>query len=116
MPTAAEQAASGDFAAAMQMYERNQWPQAFAALARLADLGHAEAARIALQMWQWGPVLYSTDFAASEQRRARWAWVWACTTVGIDPFAEQSGRQDQGDDPRCRNGAIHRAGSLRMDL
>jgi hypothetical protein len=93
MPTAAEQAVSGaDFAAAMQMYERNQWPQAYAALARLADLGHAEAARIALQMWQWGPVLYRTEFAASAERRARWAWVWNCTTVRVDPVAGQAGR------------------------
>ncbi len=60
------------FDQAMQAYERNHWPEAYAAFARLADQGHPEAARLALQMWAWGPRLYGRRFDASEQQLRQW--------------------------------------------
>lgn len=68
-----ESAFSPVFEAAQLSYERNHWPQAFAAYAALADSGHAEAARIALQMARLGPALYGSRFAASDGQRQRWA-------------------------------------------
>jgi hypothetical protein len=66
------------FEAAMQAYERNHWPQAYAALAQLADRGHPEAARIALQMWSHGPKLYGTAFTATSRQVAFWTQRWGC--------------------------------------
>ncbi len=76
-PDAAEDSAAFD--AAMQAYERNHWPQAWAALARLADRGHPEAARIALQMWTHGPRLYGTEFAATSRQITLWTQRWGCS-------------------------------------
>lgn len=61
------------FADAMQHYERNHWPQAFAALQALADQGHPEAQRVALLMWRHGTALYGTTFNASSAQRSQWA-------------------------------------------
>ena len=66
------------FDAAMAAYERNHWDEAFAALVRLADRGHPEAARMALQMWRFGPKLYQTNFSASAVQVERWTQLWAC--------------------------------------
>ena len=60
------------FEAAQAAYERNQWPQAYAAFAHLADDGHGEAARIALQMWRHGPRLFGQCFQAAPARRDAW--------------------------------------------
>jgi 2,4-dienoyl-CoA reductase-like NADH-dependent reductase (Old Yellow Enzyme family) len=73
---AAEEAPSFD--RAMTDYERNHWDQAYAAFTALADQGHAEAARIALQMWRHGPALYQRSFAANAHQVARWSRVWRC--------------------------------------
>ncbi len=79
LPACAQDAdASTAFDAAMLAYERNHWPQAYAALARLADGGHPEAARIALQMWTHGARLYRTDFVATSQQVAFWTQRWGC--------------------------------------
>ena len=74
-----ESALSPDFETAQLDYERNHWPQAYAAFAALADRGHGEAARIALQMARHGPKLYGTSFAASDGQRQRWAALAART-------------------------------------
>jgi len=66
------------FDAAMVAYERNHWDEAFTALARLADRGHPDAARMALQMWRFGPKLYQTNFSASAAQVERWTRLWAC--------------------------------------
>lgn len=60
------------FEQAVQHYENNQWVAAFAQLAELADLGHPEATRLALQMWRYGPSLYGQRFELGDERRARW--------------------------------------------
>jgi hypothetical protein len=66
------------FDAAMQLYERTQWPAAWAALSRLADQGHPDAARIAWQMWRYGPTLYRTEFSATPRQLERWTLIWGC--------------------------------------
>lgn len=66
------------FDAAMVAYDRNHWDAAFAALVGLADRGHPEAARMALQMWRFGPKLYQTNFSASAAQVERWTRLWGC--------------------------------------
>ncbi len=61
------------FSDAMQHYETNHWPQAYAALAALADQGHPEAQRISLLMWRHGVALYGTSFSATAAQRQQWA-------------------------------------------
>jgi hypothetical protein len=70
------------FDAAMLDYERNHWAEAYAAFGQLADRGHRDAARIALQMWRYGPALYGTSFAADAQQVERWSRL---LRSGIEP-------------------------------
>lgn len=60
------------FEAAQVHYEAGRYAQAYALFAQLADCGHREAARIALQMRRFGPELYGVVFEASPSRLARW--------------------------------------------
>lgn len=60
------------FDSAMLAYERDQWNDAYAGFAALADRGHAEAARVALQMWRQGPTRYRSTFPASAAQRQQW--------------------------------------------
>lgn len=69
----AETAGAVAFDAAQAAYQRNHWPEAFAAFVALADVGHPEAARIALQMYHYGPALYGSRFHASPAQSQRWA-------------------------------------------
>jgi hypothetical protein len=68
--------ASGDggapFEAARAHYETGRFAEAYQAFARLADCGHRDAARIALQMHHLGSRLYGVDFAARPQQLVRW--------------------------------------------
>jgi hypothetical protein len=61
-----------DFERAMQDYEMAHHGRAFDALARLADAGHGEAARVALLMSAHGRRLYGQAFDVDAARRARW--------------------------------------------
>lgn len=61
----------------MAAFETNHWVQSYEMLARLADGGHAEAARISVQMHRWGPRLYGRHFHARATQLANWrqlAW------------------------------------------
>lgn len=71
--------------AAMDAYERNHWGAAYIAFAELADRGHPEAARIALQMLRYGSTLYRASFVASAQQVDRW---WRLCGCG-NPSAQQ---------------------------
>lgn len=73
LPTA-EQA----FDAALAHYERSHWSEAYAALVVLADRGHPQAARMALDMWRFGRRLYGTTFVAAADQVARWTQLWGC--------------------------------------
>ena len=76
------------YEAALDEYEANRWPQAYAALARLADGGHGDAARIALLMLRHGRPLYGMDFTASARQRQHWAH----TAAALAPAARLADR------------------------
>jgi hypothetical protein len=76
--------------AALVAYERNHWDAAYAAFTALADRGHPEAARFALQMWRHGPALYRRSFVASEQQLGRWSRLWGCGSELADPACLQA--------------------------
>lgn len=57
---------------AQAAYERNHWPEAFAAFVRLAEAGDPEGQRIVLLMLRHGPLLYGMRFELSAEQRARW--------------------------------------------
>ena len=78
------------FDAALVEYERNHWPEAFAALSALADSGHREAARMALQMGQYGPALYGREFVASADQLARWKQRWGCGADAVGAGCRQA--------------------------
>ena len=67
------------FDAALVAYERNHWPEAYAALSALADNGHPEAARMAHQMQRYGLALYGREFVASASQVALWKRRWGCS-------------------------------------
>jgi hypothetical protein len=64
--------ASTPFDAAQAHYEAGRFAEAYELFTRLADCGHREAARIALQMHKLGSRLYGLDFAARPQQLVRW--------------------------------------------
>jgi hypothetical protein len=66
------------FDEAMLEYEAGHYAQAYASWAALADQGHAEAARLAWQMWRHGPKLYGQTFAAERAQLERWQALHQC--------------------------------------
>lgn len=73
------------FDAALLAHERNHWDEAYAALVRLADRGHPDAARMAQQMWRYGPQLYGTAFKAQPEQVARWTKLPGCAESRTSP-------------------------------
>lgn len=70
-PNAKDQA-TDPFGEAMQAYSMQRFRLAFDGLARLADAGDGNAARIALMMVAHGPRLFGERFDIASQRRTRW--------------------------------------------
>lgn len=66
------------FESALVDYERNHWRQAYLHLSELGELGHPEAARMAFDMWRFGPQLYGSRFEATAAQVARWQRVSGC--------------------------------------
>ena len=62
----------GRFRVAMQAYEAQQWPQAYAQLSAAADAGDPAAARVAAMMARQGPLLFGQRFDVSPDRLQRW--------------------------------------------
>jgi len=62
----------GRFRVAMQAYEAQQWPQAYAQLSAAADAGDPAAARVATMMARQGPLLFGQRFDVSPERLQRW--------------------------------------------
>ena len=62
----------GRFRTAMQAYEAQQWPQAYAQLSAAADAGDPAAARLAAMMARQGPLLFGQRFDVSPDRLQRW--------------------------------------------
>jgi hypothetical protein len=72
-PAAQAQAqAPSAFDQAMQAYTQQHFREAFDGLARLADQGHPDAARIALLMVSHGMRLFGQRFDVAPQQRERW--------------------------------------------
>jgi hypothetical protein len=67
----------------MEAYQAQQWPQAYAALAALADAGNASAARVAAMMARQGPLLFGQRFDVSPERLARWERTMRGDTVAL---------------------------------
>lgn len=65
-------AASAPFEVARAHYDAGHFTEAYALFVQLADCGHREAARIALQMHRLGSSVYGLDFAAHPQQLMRW--------------------------------------------
>ena len=66
------EAPQGRFQVAMQAYEAQQWPQAYAQLSAAADAGDPAAARVATMMARQGPLLFGQRFDVSAERLQRW--------------------------------------------
>lgn len=66
------EAPQGRFQVAMQAYEAQQWPQAYAQLSAAADAGDPAAARVATMMARQGPLLFGQHFDVSAERLQRW--------------------------------------------
>jgi hypothetical protein len=62
----------GRFRMAMEAYEAQQWPQAYAQLSAAADAGDPAAARVATMMARQGPLLFGQHFDVSPERLKRW--------------------------------------------
>ncbi len=60
------------FDAVVAAYERSHWREAYDAASRLAERGHAPAARLALRMWRFGTRLYGESFDAAPETVIRW--------------------------------------------
>ena len=69
---AGSEAPAGRFRVAMQAYEAQQWPQAYAQLAAAADAGAPAAARVATMMARQGPALFGQRFDVSRERLVHW--------------------------------------------
>jgi hypothetical protein len=67
-----EDVAQGRFRMAMEAYEAQQWPQAYAQLSAAADAGDPAAARVATMMARQGPLLFGQRFDVSPDRLERW--------------------------------------------
>lgn len=70
--------ADARYDAARDQYEIGHFQLAFAEFAALADGGHCEAARMALQMLRHGKSLYATEFHAPLERAQQWQRLPAC--------------------------------------
>ena len=62
----------GRFRVAMEAYEAQQWPQAYAQLSAAADAGDPSAARVATMMVRQGPLLFGQRFDVSPERLQQW--------------------------------------------
>ncbi len=72
------------FDSAMEAYAHQHFRDAFDGLARLADGGHADAARIALLMVVHGPRLFSQRFEIAPARRQQWLDLASSPTARVE--------------------------------
>jgi len=63
------------FEAALVEYERNHWAGRLCGLRAAGRPRAPGAARVALQMWRYGPVLYGRRFDATPYQQLRWSWL-----------------------------------------
>jgi hypothetical protein len=67
--------------AARDEYEVGHFDAAFATFAALADEGHCDAVRMALQMVRYGRSLYATEFKVTLERVQHWQRQGHCATL-----------------------------------
>ncbi len=77
-PTAEQERA---YAAAQAEYEVGHYAAAYNGFAALADAGHSESARVAMQMHRNGPGLYQMRFGAGPKQIGRWTALLSCPSV-----------------------------------
>jgi hypothetical protein len=73
-----------EFTMAMRQYEDCHWQVAFERFADLAQQGHGEAARMAWQMWRYGPELFGIEFSVEPDQRQRWLAAWRGSPAKAD--------------------------------
>lgn len=61
-----------EYGAAQDQYGQNHWHDAFSSFARLAQRHHRQSAKVAFQMWKYGPALYGTDFSVTRNQILLW--------------------------------------------
>lgn len=64
-----------EFRAAVEEYRDGRWSSAYGRIVVLANNGHSDAARMALFMHQYGPLLYKSQWDASDDDIAHWTRV-----------------------------------------
>ncbi len=58
---------------AMYQYDRGHYAEAFEVIAHVADGGDAEASRLAIDMWRFGPALYGIRFPVRMDQLQHWS-------------------------------------------
>jgi hypothetical protein len=56
----------------MAHYDAGRYREAYRLFKALADCGHREATRLALQMRRYGPALFAMQFDATDEQLAKW--------------------------------------------
>ena len=79
-PAASSQAAGEGLQPEVAALEPSAWADTFSLLARRADSGSVEAARLALEMRHHGPVIYGMRFEATGEQVQRWQQRLLCST------------------------------------
>ena len=77
--------ASMRHARAVDAFRAGRFPEAYGRFIRLAELGDAEAARLALWMYQRGPTLFGREWDATPEQIA--SWTAQATRRGLPPLA-----------------------------
>jgi len=72
------------YAQAVAAFRSGRFPDAYGRFVELADLGDAEAARLALWMYQRGPTLFGSDWDATPDQIAQWTAL--ATRRGLPPL------------------------------
>jgi hypothetical protein len=75
---AAQGALQARYEAARASFEGGQQAEAFGHLAALADAGHCDSARLALQLMHAGPEAYMSQFNATPAQVASWRRLQGC--------------------------------------
>jgi hypothetical protein len=73
--------AAARYDAARDEYEVGHFDTAFTTFAALADEGHCDAVRMALQMVRYGRSLYATEFKVTQGRVQQWQRQAHCATL-----------------------------------
>ncbi|MEO5672640.1 MAG: hypothetical protein ABIR26_18290 [Ramlibacter sp.] len=80
-----------DFAVAVARFKSGQMSDAYGRFIALADEGDADAARIALFMYKFGPVLYGSHWDAHPDDLAYWAQLATRASGRPEPVVRPEG-------------------------